>query len=252
MIHIFNERSGKFQPSEEPRILYRSLGQTGESGPIRLENMLKERGIKSKAQLFLNGNLSVRNWGAKTWEEHWTDKMVRERYGRIINSNFDDKNFHDEYEQAVLDEVEVRGPTPLISTRPDRNWLYNYYPGPVIAFTTDGLRGDSRYGVQTLVVLNEIPSSSLIEVVSYDKRETEEFGRVLKKYDKKNVEVTEFTWQELGLLEGHRRYSEVRERCNDLDGVPDPELPFYLREPGIFDRLANEHHMRLLKRICRS
>lgn len=232
MVFVYNYKTKQFEKKSEPIILYRSNARIDTPGPEQLEQILYEEGVKSKAQLFLDGNSELR----KIWESKgWTTEKIEQKYGAIM---YEGKYVDTIKEKgADYDELWCAGPSPLISTDTKRENLYHWLKGPIFSFKTDNLK--VRWLDISCMVLNFIPSELLVEVTSFDKENTIKYRKILDKYSRQDVKVTEaITWQELK-LEG----PEQLDPSVISNYIPHEKLSRLIEEK------SDAHHKDLLKHL---
>ena len=183
MVYIYsNNNIEEFVKSEKPQILYRSLARIDIPDSTQLEQILRDRGIKSKAQLFLDDNKYIREK-----YKYWTVSKILDKYGDIIRG----EKFHEEYQDrgALYDELECRGPSPLISTHPEKQILLNWRKGPIFTIKSHKLKAVNAMPFGYMV-LNLIPVNSLIGITTFFKNDIEIYKKILSSHGINHISVT--------------------------------------------------------------
>jgi hypothetical protein len=174
----------KKEEEVRPEILYRNFARIEKNGYTQLDEILSNGGIKSKAQLFIEGEPTVRLAYEK---KGWTVDLVREKYKRVLEKGVCNESFYDK--GALYDELEVEGPSPLISTTPDKEVLLGWRSGPILGFRAHNLETVNVMPLGVLVV-NFIPSSELTEIIIFDDSQKNLYSEVLARHKRSDVVIT--------------------------------------------------------------
>src|SRR5690606_14389231 len=145
-------------------------------------------GVHSKAQLFLNGDrYVVESYGDRLG---WTSSSIIEKYGVVMETGvFEEMDTHS---GILADELEMKGPTPLISVHEGLDstlFVHNEWKkGLTIIFTAVGLNI-----VQSLVtfVVNFIPAQNIVGIIipEQDKEFEVQYRELLKRNGHEDIEI---------------------------------------------------------------